>query len=130
MTKTRYESQYTRQVVLNFLSRNGYRERTDEDESNTSAHVDEKQLKYNALGISIEKINRTQTRKPAMYLATSLASVLLFIVGFVFWCIDLYMGFLNLSGSIYIVWCLCCLSMFFTNKVALREWEKRHGQKD
>lgn len=67
-------------------------------------------------------------KRPAMYLVTSLISFFLFMAGMVLWCIDLYVDCINLSGSIYMVWCLCCLSMFCTNRVALREWKKRHAQ--
>lgn len=120
---------YTRKAILGFLVKNGYREPNEEDDFPIDSSFDKEQLQWNALGISYEKISRTKNKQPAMYLTTGLISAVLFMVGFALLFIDPYTDYINLSSSIYIVWCLCCLSMFFTNKIALEEWKKRHGQK-
>ena len=129
MTKTEFENQYTRKQVLSFLSQNGLREKTEEEIIKISKQIDEKLIKCIAMGLPIEAINLVRVKKPTMYFVTVLLSIFLFVGGIVLLFIDPYISYINISSYVYIVWCLCCLSMICTSIVALGEWKKRHGQK-
>lgn len=60
---------------------------------------------------------------PKLYRNTGIATVFFCILGVIFMFIDAIFSVLGLSFSVYIIWCLCCLSLFFTNKIALAEWK-------
>jgi hypothetical protein len=60
---------------------------------------------------------------PNLYRNTGIATMFFCILGFIFMFIDAIFSVFGLSFSVYIIWCLCCLSLFFTNKIALAEWK-------
>ncbi len=73
---------------------------------------------------SIE-IRRAESKQPIprLYRNTGIVTMSLCILGFIFMFIDAVYSLLGLNSSVYIIWCLCCLSLFFTNKMALAEWK-------
>lgn len=60
---------------------------------------------------------------PKLYHYTGIVTMFLCILGFFFMFIDAIWMFLGLNSSVYTIWCLCCLSLFMTNKIALKEWK-------
>lgn len=75
--------------------------------------------------------NKAEQQIPKLYRITGVTTILLCVCGFVLMFIDAIYSILNLNSSVYIVWCLCCLSLFFTNKSALAEWKLiNEGQRE
>lgn len=65
---------------------------------------------------------------PKLYRNTETATLALCGLGLVSMFADTIWSYTVLAPSVYIVWCLCCLSLFFTNKLALAEWKANDGQ--
>lgn len=66
---------------------------------------------------------------PKLYSTTGIVTLSLSIFAFIFMFIDAIFSLLELNSSVYIVMCLCCLSLFFTNKIALAEWKSINAEK-
>lgn len=63
---------------------------------------------------------------PKLYRNTGIVTMFLCVAGFLLMFADAVWQLLGLNSSIYIIWCLCCLSLYFTNKLALAEWTSRN----
>lgn len=66
---------------------------------------------------------KTKQPIPKLYRCTGIVTMFLCVCGFIFMFIDAVFSILGLGPSMYIIWCLCCLSLYFTNKIALAEWK-------
>lgn len=60
---------------------------------------------------------------PKLYRNTGIVTMSLCIGGFFLMFADAAWPLLGLNSPVYIIWCLCCLSLFITNKIALAEWK-------
>lgn len=60
---------------------------------------------------------------PKLYRNTGIVTMSLCVFGFIFMFIDAILSLLGLNSSVYIIWCSCYLSLFFTNKIALADWK-------
>jgi len=60
---------------------------------------------------------------PKLYRNTGMVTILLCGLGFILMFADAIWSFIGLNSPVYIIWCLCCLSLFYTNKIALAEWK-------
>lgn len=67
---------------------------------------------------------------PSLYRNMNTVTLALFGFGFVFMFVDTIRIHTGLPVSVYIVWCLCCLSLFFTNKIALAEWKANNEREE
>lgn len=114
------------QIILKFLNNIKKTNKKSLDEINISSK-DEKALKLYAIGISNYNI-LTKAKTPKLYRITGIVIVLMFFLGWFGMFFDLFFTFLNLSNSVYLTWILCCISLYFTNKLALKDW-KKHEQK-
>lgn len=89
------------------------------------------------IGVSIETSALTKDgvpgRKekhiiPKLYRNTGIVTMSLCVLGLIFMFIDAIFSLLGLNSSVYIIWCFCCLSLFFTNKIALADWKSINEQ--
>lgn len=78
----------------------------------------------------VEKAKPVPRRLPALYRRTRAITAALFCVGVAGMYLDLRYSLTPLGTPVYIVWCLSCASMFFTNDFAVKEWKKNHGGKN
>lgn len=60
---------------------------------------------------------------PKLYRNIGIVTMSSCVLGFIMMFIDAIYSLLGLSPLAYIIWCLSCLSLFFTNKIALAEWK-------
>lgn len=66
---------------------------------------------------------------PALYRRTRVITAVLFFAGIAAMYLDLRYSLTPLGTPFYIVWCLSCASMFFTNNLAVKEWKQNNGRK-
>lgn len=76
------------------------------------------------------EVKPAPSRLPALYRRTRAITAALFCVGVAVMYLDLRYSLTPLGTPVYIVWCLSCASMFFTNDLAVKEWKKNHGGKN
>ena len=122
------EYHYKRNKILGFLEENGFKDKDEKIENTICKDIDIKRLQYMAIGISMDVIQINKAQTPRLYTITYLMSFVLFLIGFILMFVDPFIDFIDISSMLYIVWCLCCLSMFFTSRIASKDWRQRHGK--
>lgn len=123
------QRQYTRMAVLNFLNEAGI---AVEKPTTSILTPDQRMMHLRAIGLNYEVLEKhlhTSYETPKLYRVTGPVMLGLCFLGVVLLFIDLYIPFSRLNSVVYITWCLCSLSLYFTNRIALKDWKKRHGQK-
>lgn len=66
-------------------------------------------------------------RIPLLYRRTNIITLSLFLMGIACMYLDIFFSVTELGVSVYIIWCLSCISLFYTNKIALKEWKNVNG---
>lgn len=145
-----YHNEQVRNPVLNFLSVNLPDEskmvaEPHKSSSNPALYIRRKYSTISALCIS-KKYScipvlyttrssrnhviyiRTKSRSiPALYRRTNAITLSLLFMGILCMYLDIFLSITELGVSVYVVWCLSCFSMFYTNKIALKEWKSANG---
>ena len=128
---TKIQDEYIRNSVQVFLNTNGFRSYTTEIETINITKDSEEILMHEALGLSqefIRKFSRLENKKiPRFFRNAKVITMSLFMAGLILLSIDFIFSLTKLHASTYIIWCLCCLSLYFTNRIAIKEWEKNNG---
>ncbi len=65
---------------------------------------------------------------PRFYRNTGIITFALGLLGVLAGILDFGFGITNLNCSPYIMWSFCCASLYYTNKIALKEWKKKNGK--
>ena len=127
--------EYTRAVVLTYI-KDICNINIQKDIPNASEYFDEttEQLLrdgiFNSSGVTVATpIDEKQTI-PTLYRFAGIATMTSCILGFVFMVFDLRFSLTNVGPVAYIIFCFCCLSLYFTNKFALKEWKILHGSQE
>lgn len=68
-------------------------------------------------------------RVPVFYRVTGWLFALLSIATVILMYVDIYLNVFGKSISFYITGLLCCLSLYFTNRSAVKDWKKKNVQK-
>lgn len=74
--------------------------------------------------------NQRETKRvvPKLYRTTGALTMFFCVFGFIFMFADAVFSIFGIGFSVYIIWCACCLSLFFTNKIALEDWKSINEQ--
>ena len=102
-------------------------------EENFMPHVESpkkaKKLKTNLVFISITHLIKKLSKIPYFYRNTGIITWILGILGVVFTFVDVCFNITNLNITPHIMWCFSCASLYYTNKIALKEWMRKNGKK-
>lgn len=82
----------------------------------------------NLLFSPIHNLIKNLLETPRFYRNTGIITFILGVAGAIFGIIDKYYGFTELNFTPYVMWCFSCASLYYTNKIALKEWKKKDGQ--
>ena len=127
--------EYTRAVVLTYI-RDTCKINIQKDIPNAYEYFDEttEQLLrdgiFNSIGATVVMPIAEEQTIPILYHFTGIATMALCILGFLFMVFDLRFSLTNVGPIAYIIFCCCCLSLYFTNKFALKEWKILHGSQE
>lgn len=66
---------------------------------------------------------------PTFYRKVSAITLALSIASLIFMFFDQLYALTPIGASAYVIFSLCCLSLFITNKIAIREWRKANESK-
>ena len=129
-TKENRIFEYQRAVVLGYLYQIG--KTTIEPLGIENDKINKKEHELNAIGVCEEQflkiINKSKT--PRLYVNVGRITRVLFIFGILCMFLDYCFSLTKLQCSTYLVWCCCCLSLYYTNKVAFEDWKVKHGRKE
>lgn len=124
---------YNCQKICSFLSEHGVcvsDPRNEIGSKSTETSIDEREMHLYALGINPKLLKKYSTANPPVfYLHINLITIASFLIGLFCLFGSFYLPKLPFNSTVYITWCLCSLSMYFTNKLALKDWKKSHGEK-
>lgn len=117
--------QFQKLEVQKFLADSGYIKAEVKDTHFKDADL--LKIIYNTLGFKNYRSQKAITKKiPKLYKITGILTALLSLIGFVFIFIDKIFNIFGLNTSVYIIWILCCVSLYITNKIALDEWKENN----
>lgn len=94
---------------------------------------DDKVLRIRAIGLTTKTIDGalktyTKLKIPTFYRIMGPLFILSALAAVVLLYVDLYLAIFCQSISFYTTWMLCSLSMYFTNRSAIKDWKKRNGK--
>lgn len=120
-------------IILDYINDNFSSIINIQHDSEIVPDHDNKMFRIYATGLTTKVIDdaliaHTKFKIPIFYRIMGPLFLLSAISAFVLLYVDLYFAIFCNSISSYIIWMLCSMSMYFTNKSAIKDWEKHNGK--